>query len=185
MVGECRENHAATVGLPYDVSFTLPPDADDNPLCAYLIPPNFEVTTSATHAQAAGSASSSLPRDFVQDVLSLSPLPCLKKLFVVFGIIWQRIQQVQVTCSREQLRSLAHSTAQLLYFLDRAYRFELSPEASSVPLDDLQRSVFLASGLTLSLPYTLRAGCWMRSPSSSRRKELVIFSASCCTKQRG
>lgn len=76
--------------------------------------------------------------DIVQQCLSLAPVPYLGLAFSVFRSIWSSVQQVQA--SKEQLRVLAISIAQLLKTLDAEYHSRKLTEAqTSAPLADLRR----------------------------------------------
>ena len=85
-----------------------------------------------------------------ENILSVTPVPCLSNIFTVFRFISQTVQQAQT--SQAQLGALAHIIAQLLQTLDREYRGgRLSESATSAPRESLQKSVISSSNSLKSL----------------------------------
>jgi hypothetical protein len=75
--------------------------------------------------------------DVISACLALAPVPYLSAAFTTFQFIWDSVQRVQA--SKEQLRCLAFSVAQLLHTLDGEIRFKrLHPSIVSSGITDLQ-----------------------------------------------
>lgn len=78
--------------------------------------------------------------DIIGQCLALVPVPYLHLSWTVFRFIWTTVQDIQA--SKEQLRSLSLSIAQLLQTLDAEIRAgRLIPEETSAELDNLRSFV--------------------------------------------
>jgi hypothetical protein len=101
--------------------------------------------------------------DAIHVSLSLAPVPYLGPAFSVFKFVWSQIAQVQA--SKQQLKVLAQSLAQLLQTLNTKYHAgRLLQERTSTPLTDLFRCARSMMGWTLML-----------IPSYSLLKEISAF----------
>ena len=80
--------------------------------------------------------------DIIHQCLSLAPVPYLDFAFSVFRFIWTSVEQAQA--SKQQLRALAQTIAQLLSTLDKEYRAgRLVQAETSTPVADLGGFVIL------------------------------------------
>jgi len=78
--------------------------------------------------------------DIIQHCLSSTPVPHLASAFFTLKFIWSDVEQAQV--SKQQLRVLVQSIAQLLHTLDTEYKAgRLLHVRTSVHLADLCRFV--------------------------------------------
>jgi hypothetical protein len=78
--------------------------------------------------------------DIIQQCLSLAPVPYLAPAWSVLRFIYSSVEQAQA--SKQQLRGLAQTVAQLLWTLNREYRSrQLLSAKTSMTVDDLERFV--------------------------------------------
>lgn len=88
--------------------------------------------------------------DIIDQCLSLAPVPFLSPVFCVLRSIWASVERVHT--SKQQLKALAQSIAQLLETLNKQYNAgELQQVGTSSSLDNLRRFV------TLALPWIFGA----------------------------
>ncbi len=82
--------------------------------------------------------------DIIHQCLALAPVPYLDFTFSVFRFIWTSVEQAQA--SKQQLRALAQTIAQLLSTLDKEYRAgRLVQAETSTPVADLGGFVILTA----------------------------------------
>jgi hypothetical protein len=92
--------------------------------------------------------------DIIHECLSLVPVPYLAPSFAAFRFIWSSIEQAQA--SKQQLKVLAQSIAQLLQTIDQEYRGRRLLESRSLtPLANLQGSV-MSNEHASELDYSLK-----------------------------
>jgi hypothetical protein len=78
--------------------------------------------------------------DIIHQCLSIVPVPYLAPAFAALRFIWSSVEQAQA--SKQQLKVLAQSIAQLLQTIDREYRARrLLESRTSTPLANLRGSV--------------------------------------------
>ena len=108
--------------------------------------------------------------DIIHQCLSVVPVPYLAPAFAAFRFIWSSVEQAQV--SKQQLKALTQSVAQLLQTLHDQYRTgRLLETKTSKPLADLCGFVVLMSSvLELGTYRSCHADCWTKFHPSFRRK---------------
>ena len=116
-----------------------------------------------------------LTMDIIHECLSLAPVPYLGHAFSVLRFIWSSIQQIHA--SKQQLKALALSIAQLLRTLDREYCAGwLLQVGTSKSITDLSRFVRIAVSWTFDIDL-YHTGSWRRSKLSSRRRHHALCSS--------
>jgi len=108
--------------------------------------------------------------DIIHQCLSVVPVPYLAPAFAAFRFIWSSVEQAQA--SKQQLKALTQSVAQLLQTLHDQYRTgRLLETKTSKPLADLCGFVVLMSSvLELGTYRSCHADCWTKFYPSFRRK---------------
>src|SRR5882762_8792548 len=108
--------------------------------------------------------------DIIYQCLSVVPVPYLAPAFAAFRFIWSSVEQAQA--SKQQLKALTQSVAQLLQTLHDQYRTgRLLETKTSKPLADLCGFVVLMSSvLELGTYRSCHTDCWTKFHPSFRRK---------------